>query len=220
MLTVTFLLPKLIISLGIDTGASVTLLSESAYSTFKLKFPDLPFELQKSNVTLSSVQGSTLHVTGTVTLLVSLAPASKIFNIQFYVTPQSALPSDGLFSDQRFQSAIDVNFPLLSSAASTFVTIQRHVTSASPAPLPGTSEEKRSSSELWTVSAVVIGDQHIGPSCAARLSVRLKNAPVGSLVISAPDSMHVHRYHSSPHSLRSALITSVTPSSLTKQVLQ
>ncbi len=96
MLTVTFLLHNLLISLGIDTGASVTLLSERAYSTLKLKFPDLPLELQKSNVTLSSVQGSTLHVIGTITLPISLAPDSSIFNIQFYVTPQFALPSDGL----------------------------------------------------------------------------------------------------------------------------
>ncbi len=133
MLTVTFLLHRLPFSLGTDTGASVTLLSEGAYSTLKLKFLDLPHELQKSNVTLYSVQGSTLHVTGTITLPISLAPDSKIFNIKFYVTPQFALPSDGLlgldflcahdiqvhpkkraiFSDQRFHSAMDVNFPLL-----------------------------------------------------------------------------------------------------------
>ncbi len=159
MLTVKFLLHELLFSLGIDTGASVTLLSESAYSTLKLKFANLPLELQKSNVTLSSVQGSTLLVTGLltcnllVTLPISLASDSKIFNVQFYVTPQFALPSDGLlgldshcahdiqvhpkkraiFSDQRFYSAMDVNFPLLSSVASTSVTKQGHATSASPA---------------------------------------------------------------------------------------
>ncbi len=96
MLTVKFLLHELPISLGIDTGDSVTLLSESAYSSLKPKFPDLPLKLQKSNVTLFIVQGSTLLVSGTITLPISLAPDSKIFNIQFYVTPQFALPSDGL----------------------------------------------------------------------------------------------------------------------------
>ncbi len=84
------------ISLGVDTGASVTLLSESAYSTLKLKFLDIPLDIKKSNLTFSSVQGSTLHVTGTVTLTISLAPSLKIFNIQFHVTPQFALPCDGL----------------------------------------------------------------------------------------------------------------------------
>ncbi len=96
MLTVKFMLNQLPISLGVDTGASVTLLSESTYSTLKLKFPDIPLQLKKSNLTLSSVQGSTLQVTGTVTLPISLAPSSKIFNIDFHVTPQFALSCDGL----------------------------------------------------------------------------------------------------------------------------
>ncbi len=96
MLTVKFMLNQWYISLGVDTGASVTLLSESAYSTLKLRFPDIPLELEKSNFTLSSVQVSTLHVNGTVTLPISLAPSWKIFNIHFHVTPQFALPCDGL----------------------------------------------------------------------------------------------------------------------------
>ncbi len=84
------------ISLEFDTGASVTLLSQSAYSALKFEFPNLPLQLQKSNVSLSSVQASTLHVDGIVTLLISLAPNSDIFNIQFFVTPQFALPCNGL----------------------------------------------------------------------------------------------------------------------------
>ncbi len=90
------MLNQLHISLGVDTGASVTLLSESAYSTLKLKFPDIPLKLQKTSITLSSVQGSTSVITGTVTLPISLAPSSKIFNIPFQVTPKFALPCDGL----------------------------------------------------------------------------------------------------------------------------
>ncbi len=97
---------------------------------------------------------------------------------------------------------MDVNFLLLSSVASTSVTTQRLTTHTSPAPLHGSSEENRSSCEPWTVSAVVIGDQHIGPSFAARLSVRLKNAPIGSHVLSAPDYLRVHRL-----SLESTLFT-------------
>ncbi len=127
------------ISLGVDTGASVTLLSQSAYFALKAKFPNLPLQLQKSNVTLSSLQGSVLHVAGTVTFPVSLAPNSDIFNIQFFVTPQFALPCDGLlgleslvahdisvhskrrtiFSSECFHPAMDVNFPFLPSIATT-----------------------------------------------------------------------------------------------------
>ncbi len=96
MLTVKFMLNQLPISLGVDTGASVTLLSKSTYSTSKLKFPDIPLTIKKSNLTLSRVQGSTLHVTGTVALPISLTPSSKISNIDFHVTSQFALPCDGL----------------------------------------------------------------------------------------------------------------------------
>ncbi len=158
MLTVKFMLNQLPISLGVDTGASVTLLSESAYSTLKLKFPDIPLNLQKSNLTLSSFQGSTLHVTGTFTLPISFAPSSKTFNIDFHVTPQFALPCDGLLgldslipndisvhpkrrtilSDECFHPAMGVNFPFLSSISSTIpCDDQRLSTPVSSAPLPG-----------------------------------------------------------------------------------
>ncbi len=133
MLTVKLMFNQLPISLGVDTSASVTLLSESAYSTLKLNFPNLPLELQKFNITVSSIQSTTLHVTGTITLPISLAPDSKIFNIHFYVTPQFALPSDGLLGldsliahdisvhpkrraifSECFHPAMDGNFPFLS----------------------------------------------------------------------------------------------------------
>ncbi len=96
MLAVKFMLNQLPISLGVNTGAFVTLLSESAYSTLKLKFPDTSLELQKSNIALCNVQGSTLHVTGTATLPISLAPSSEIFGIHFHVTLQFTLSFDGL----------------------------------------------------------------------------------------------------------------------------
>ncbi len=160
MLAVKFMLNQLSISLGVDTGASVTLLSESAYSSLKLKFPDIPLQLKKSDLTLSSVQGSTFHVTGTVTLPISLTPSAKIFNIDLNVTPHFALPCDGLlgldslivhdisvdpkrraiFSDECFQLAMDVHFPFLSSISSiTPCDDQRLSTPVSSAPLSSSS---------------------------------------------------------------------------------
>ncbi len=43
------------------------------------------------------------------------------------------------------------------------------------------------------VAAVLIGDQYIGPCSAARLPVRIREASVGSSVLSLPDSMKVSR---------------------------
>ncbi len=153
-----------------------------------------------------------MHVAGTVILPIYLALNSDIFNIQFFLTPQFALPCDGLldldslvahdisihskrraiFSNECFHPAMDVNFPFLPSITTTSSDKKRLSTTVSPAPLPSSSEGKRSPSERSSVSAIVIGD-NIGPSCATKFSVRLTNAPVGSHVISIPESMRLHR---------------------------
>ncbi len=73
------------LSLGVDTGASVTLLSESAFSALKIKLLNIPLTLQSSKVNLSSVQGLNLTVLGTLTLPFTLAPNSESFNVKFYV---------------------------------------------------------------------------------------------------------------------------------------
>ena len=43
------------------------------------------------------------------------------------------------------------------------------------------------------VSAVVIGDQYIDPTCAALLPVRITDAPVGSHLMFLPDNIRVPR---------------------------
>ncbi|MPC67069.1 hypothetical protein E2C01_061233 [Portunus trituberculatus] len=42
-------------------------------------------------------------------------------------------------------------------------------------------------------AAVVIGDQYVGPTSARFISVRVKDAPVGSFVLSHPDTSKVKR---------------------------
>ncbi len=89
---------------------------------------------------------------------------------------------------------MDVNFPFVSSISSTTsCDDQRLSIPPSSVPLPSSSEEKSSTSEPWAFSTVVTGDQYIGHSCATRLSVHLKNAPVGSHVIFTPESLLIHR---------------------------
>ncbi len=69
------------LSLGVDTGALVTLLSESAFSALKIQLPNIPLILQSSKVNFSSVQGLSLTVLGTLTLPVTLAPNLESFNV-------------------------------------------------------------------------------------------------------------------------------------------
>ncbi len=49
-----------------------------------------------------------------------------------------------------------------------------------------------SSSTPRPVAAVLIGDQYIGPCSAARLPVRVRDASVGSTVLSLPDNSRVN----------------------------
>ncbi len=193
------------LSLGVDTGASVTLLSESAFSALKIKCPNIPLALQSSKVTLPSAQGLNLTALGTLTLLVTLAPNLVAFNVQFYVIKEFVMPCDGLLGfdslvlhnidifpkrhaisrQECFHPAMTVFVPLL-SVASLAASLD---STSTLSPVKGNS----SPSTPRPVAAVLIGDQYIGPCSAARLPVRVREASVGSSVLSLPDSMKVSR---------------------------
>ncbi len=182
--------------------------------------PNAPLALQPSKVILSSIQGYTLNVAGTLTLPVTLAPNLEPFNIKLYIIREFALHCDGLlglesliaydinifpkrhalFSGELFYPAMTDCASLLSIAA---LSDSQLATPSAPAQPPSPVEGKRSPSTPWPVSAVVIGDQYIGPSSATRLSVRLSDAPVGSRVMSCLklcvstvclSRVHSHRY--------------------------
>lgn len=90
-----------------------------------------------------------------------------------------------------------------------------------PAPTLSFVEGKRSPPTTRPVATVVIGDKYIGPSFATRLLVRLRFAPVGSEVLSLPDSMRVTcLYYMGVLSLLSLLTTSSMLLSHTPLVLQ
>ena len=195
-------------SLAVDTGASVSLLSERAFSALQSKLPHVPLSLVPSALTLSGVQGLTLTVLGTVTLPVTLAPNVETFSITFYVIKEFKMPCDGLLGqDSLAAHGIDVfpsrnaiswsncffptmtdSVPLLTVSAVDASTVT--LDSGTP---PSPVEGKRSPSAPRRIAAVVIGDQYIGPSSAASIPVRLSDAAVGSDVLSVPDSMKVSR---------------------------
>ncbi len=91
-------------SLAVNTGASVSLLSESAFSALQIKLPHVPLTLQSYPVTLSSVQGVTLTVLGTATLSVSFAPKAESFQVNFYVIKEFVMPCDGLLGQDSLIS--------------------------------------------------------------------------------------------------------------------
>ncbi len=238
LLTFKFVTHNILLSLGVDTGASVTLLSESAYLALREQLPNANLALQSTKVLLSSVQGFNLNILGTVTLPVTLAPSSEVFNVEFYVIKQFAMPCDGLlgldsliahnldvFPNKRalsrgncFHYSMTDSAPLLSVAS----VDPRLATPTDPAPTLSPREEKRSSSSTRLVAAVLLGDQYIGPSSVVRLPVCLSDAPVGSQVLSLPDSMRIHRLSLEstlstvrPDHVADALVTNTTGAPLT-----
>ncbi len=190
------------VSLGVDTGASVTLLSKSAFSALKIKLPNIPFTLQSPKVTLSSVQGLNLTVLGTLTLPVTLPPNHLMFKS---VIKEFTMPCDGLLGlnalvlhnidvfpnrhalsrHDRYDRAMTVSIPLL-SVASLAASLD---STSTLSPVKGYS----SPSALRSVAPVLIGDQYIGHCSATTLPVRVRDAFVGSAVLSLPDSMRVSR---------------------------
>lgn len=244
------------ISLGVDTGAMVNLLS---FSAFQVLNAQSPLSLQSSDVTLTSVQGIPLKVNGLINLQICLSDDSNSFSDTFYVTEDFALECDGilglnslisnsldLYPRRRelsvngfFLQAMDSPTPLLSRVVhpmdvvpDTFVHAVHAVSQSSEQATPvcapaavstsGTVESKSSVSTPCQVSAVLIGDQYVGPTSAARLSVRLKDAPVGSSVLSLPDTARVKRlaFESTLCTVRDDHITDVLVTNTTGSPVQ
>ncbi len=225
LLTFSFSVKSMPIALGVDTGATVNLLS---YSAFHVLNNNSPLPLQFSDVTLTGVQGTSLKVNGLITLNICLPDSSQYFSESFYVTEDFALDCDGILGlnslvshcldlypwrrvlsiDGCVLNAMNSPTPLLSRVHSPlnvilepFVRAVQAVSQSSeqatPAhasvalPLSGSVDSKSSVSTPCIASAALIGDQHVGPTNAARFSVRLKDATIGSSVLSLPETARV-----------------------------
>ena len=83
------------LSLTIDTGAEINLLSESAFLTLRdvLK---LPLSLQATEVSIKGATGRTLPSLGTVLLKFRFHTRAKPVRVKFHVLKDYVLPSDGL----------------------------------------------------------------------------------------------------------------------------
>ena len=195
-------------ALAVDTGASVSVLRESAFTALKTKLPHVQLTVKPSPFPLSSVQGSKLAVLGTVSLPVFLAPDVEPFTIDFFVTSDFAMPCDGLLGYEALRTHdIDV-FPsrhaiqwrdrLFPTTTDSMPLLTVNAVAASAGtqdfgPPPSPAEGKRSPSAPRQIAGVVVGDQYIGPNSAVRVPVRLRDSTAGDTVVSLPDSMKVSR---------------------------
>ncbi len=227
------------IALGIDTGASCNLLSSKAFKILK-ELNDVT--LCPSDTSLTSVQGSSLTVLGIVILPICLAQHSSVLSIKFHIVLEFALPCDGLlgfdslcthnidvypnkhaiFSEDNLIQAMHQPQPLLRHVSHTSHNTSQVACSLTTPQQVVTKDSQSAVSSSCPLQAIVIGDQYIGPTSASRLSVRLKHAPVGSCVVSLPDTVRIHRLALEgtlsvvrEGNISDALVTNVTGSSIT-----
>ena len=176
-----------LLSLGLDSGASVCLLRDSALQALRDLNPTFTFTVNQPDKQLASVDGAKLPVTGTISLPIAFARDAPTLRITFYITSHLALPCDGLLGlDAMLVHGITFNpgrghitckgrkFPVLDES--------RSFLSPSPTAIP-----------LLSASAILIGNHLLPPSSVVRLPVRLSDLPTGSTVMSSPSTMKVKR---------------------------
>ena len=135
------------------------------------------------------------------------APASSSNSGDVSPTTVEDASTSTLHASQPFSNSVDVHA----------------ITSASSAPLSTTPvESKRSVSTESYSHATVEGEQYIGPTCAHRVPIRVKDIPIGSYVLSLPDSIRVKTLALEgtltivrDGHLTDALVTNVTGSAIT-----
>ena len=84
------------VSIALDTGASVNVLSEIAYRTLRRRARGGRWPLRPHALNLVGVNQTPIHILGVVTLPVRLHRKAPVLRLDFYVTPAFALAADGL----------------------------------------------------------------------------------------------------------------------------
>ena len=122
--------------------------------------------------------------------------------------------------DASSVSTVDVSTSTLHSSPSSHPDDAHSVSSAALSATPV--ESKRSVSTEGHSHGTVEGEQYIGPTCARRVPIKVKDIPIGSYVLSLPDSVRVKRLALEgtlsivrDGHLTDALVTNVTGSAIT-----
>ena len=230
-----------------DTGADCTLITHKAY----LKLHQLyQVSFQPCQRILKGVEGSLLNIIGTVLLPVSFDPHDTTFFANFHIVTNFFLQCDALIGfdvladndislhpkHQALSYGDELFYATPTPKSILTVTSKRAHFEQSPlprvneSPLQGQQPALLANAVHSTCSvstpgmcaAVVVGDQYISPASACIISVRIKEAPVDSLVVSHPDTSKVKRLalEGTLSSVRKdhitfALVTNLTGSSIT-----
>lgn len=91
-------------SFAVDTGAAVNVLSERTYLALKRASRGGRYQLRPSDLNLCGVTADRLNILGLVSLPVSLERNTPVMRLDFYVTSNFSLPSDGLLGLSSLRS--------------------------------------------------------------------------------------------------------------------
>ena len=190
------------LSLAVDTGATVNVLSEDSFRAIKRTFRGGRWPLRQSDLNLRGVTGSALSISGMVTLPIRIKRGLPIHYLKFYVTSNFHLPADGLLglSDMKLldmqvlpnHNSVTVQGKTLQAMQEPMPLSLRHDTKRgggdkcgeSPScilPSVHVSPPTFASPLNWRcVKATVVGNHEIPDRVAMRIPITVPDAPVNS----------------------------------------
>lgn len=84
------------LSLDIDTGAAVNVISENSFKMLTRTHGGSRWQVRPSDLSLSGINGKHIELVGVVTLQVRFSKSSTPFRATFYIASSFTLPADGL----------------------------------------------------------------------------------------------------------------------------
>ena len=98
-------------SVAVDTGATVTVLSERGYWALKRALGGNRWLLFPNNLNLMGVTSDPMNILGMVRLLICLGKGTSTLRMGFYVASNFTLPSDGLLDLMSMRAHCMVIYP-------------------------------------------------------------------------------------------------------------
>lgn len=192
------------LSLAVDTGATVNVISEESYKILKRESRGGKWVLRPSDLNLSGVTGSSLHILGIISLPIRLCKNTQPIRTDFYVVSNFKLPSDGLLGLRAMKSHRIVIYPKENTVKycgrrlegmkhpTPLVFKQSRVGSLArkgqssigkPHLIPSIQSPKGDMdvTDGWREAKVIVNANYDIPSrVAKRIKVRVPEAPIGS----------------------------------------
>ncbi len=194
------------LSLAVDTGATVNVLSEESFKAVKRSFRGGKWPLRQSDLNVRGVTGSALRILSIVTLPVQMKRGIPIRRMDFYVASNFQLPAGGLLGITEMRSN---HIAVLPNSNSIIIHGKQIKAMNEPMPLAPLHDklpwraDKRASGTLddstsrivpsvhapstfdtrddWKyVKATVVGNHEIPDRVAMHIPISLPHAPIES----------------------------------------